>query len=40
MYAKSASGLVKLHPPKIINNLNANYHVWPDHAALGTWFKQ
>ena len=39
MYKEIAAGLVKLyttpHPPpgKIINNLNADYHVKPHHEA-------
>ena len=42
MYTKSAAGLVQSYPPprKIINNLNADYHVKHHHAALSTCFKQ
>ena len=34
MYTKSAAGLVKSYPRKIVNNLNADYLVKPHHAAL------
>ena len=34
MYIKIAAGLVRSYPQKIINNLNADYHVKPHHAAL------
>ena len=42
MYIKIEAGLIKSYPPprKNINNLNADYHVKPDQAALKTLFKQ
>ena len=31
---KIAAGLVRSYPRQIINNLNADYHAKPHHAAL------